>query len=237
MIVTSLLRLDPTAYIKAQVNSLIYWEKPVRSGAILATLLGILVLTQYYSVLQLAAGFFTIVTGLNWLYVNAHKQGQRVFGGKSADELMHPHSQRLAHTSQGQGILLFPRERAARTAHLMVDVLQVGMQQLTRLVLIEDSWRSATALAVSYAVWVIGKYISTKYLLGLFLVGAFSLPRIYAQYQEVIDRHVAEYSEKARALAKQYGGVAGAKAKELYGRAVDVINSKSGGKLKMKKAE
>lgn len=83
--------IDPTTHIKQCLTSLVYWEKPVHSGAVLAGLLGALVLTQYYSVLQLGAAFFTLVTGINLLYVNAHKQGQRFFSGKPTDQLSHPH--------------------------------------------------------------------------------------------------------------------------------------------------
>jgi xanthosine utilization system XapX-like protein len=73
------------------LESLIYWENPKKSGITLVGLLAILVLTQYYSVLQIVAGAFTIVTGINWAFVNTHKQGQRFIGGKAQDALVNPH--------------------------------------------------------------------------------------------------------------------------------------------------
>lgn len=121
-----------------------------------------------------------------------------------------------------------PRDRVVRTAQLTVDVVEVVVQELTKLVLIQDSGRSAAALGVSYFVWTLAKYISTKYLVGLFLVGFFTLPYVYKKNQAVIDQHVAQHSDKVYRLARQYGGVASDKAKQLYDQAVATIASKTG---------
>ncbi|ORX60583.1 hypothetical protein DM01DRAFT_1380881 [Hesseltinella vesiculosa] len=209
---------DPAAYIKARAESLIYWENPRRSIIFLSVSLTVLVLTQYFSLLQIVACFFTVATGANWTYVNLHKQTQRIIAGKAPEDVTNPHSQRL----EGKGALI-PRERVIRAAQLTVDVFEVVAQQLTRLILIEDNTRSAMSLGVSYFVWTLAKYISTKYLVGFFLISAFSLPRLYLQHQTVIDAHVAHHGEKARVLAKQYGGVATEKAQQLYDQAWTAI--------------
>lgn len=208
--------------MKARLEALILWEKPLRSAGVFVVLLSVLVLTQYYSVLQLAAGFFTIVTGLNWVYVNTHRQGQRMFAGKS--EPTHPHASRISAKTT-----YIPRDRVVRGAQLTVDVVEAVVQQITRLVLVEDSLRSAWAVGLSYVVWTLAKYISTKYLVGVFLVGVFSLPRLYLQNKELVDSHVAQHSARARELATQYGGVANDKAKEYYGQALAMINKKKQG--------
>jgi hypothetical protein len=93
--------------------------------------------------------------------------------------------------------------------------------------LIEDNWRSAISLVVSYLVWTLAKFVSTKYLVGFFLVSAFTIPRLYLQNQEVVDAHVAQQSKNARVLAEKYGGVASAKAKELSQQARSFIKSKT----------
>lgn len=93
--------------------------------------------------------------------------------------------------------------------------------------MIEDTWRSAVSLIVSYLVWTLAKFVSTKYLVGFFVVSAFSLPRLYLQNQDLVDAHVARQSKNARILAEQYGGVASAKAKELTEQAKTFIKSKS----------
>lgn len=93
--------------------------------------------------------------------------------------------------------------------------------------MIEDNWRSAISLVISYLVWTFAKFVSTKYLVAFFLVSAFTVPRLYLQYQEVVDAQVAQQSKNVRILAEKYGGVAGAKAKELTEQARSFIKSKT----------
>lgn len=105
------------------------------------------------------------------------------------------------------------------------------------MVLIEDNWRSAIAFVASYFVWTLAKYVSTKYLIGFFVVSAFSLPRLYLQHQEVIDSHVTQQTKNARALLEQYGGVAGQKAQEYAAQAKDFIVKKTSGAPVEKKVD
>ena len=91
----SILTIDAPTYLKTRVESLIYWEYPKKSGLFLAGSLSVLILTQYYSLLQIIAGLFTFVTGVNWVFVNTHKQGQRFIGGKSTQDIANPHNERL----------------------------------------------------------------------------------------------------------------------------------------------
>lgn len=128
---------------------------------------------------------------------------------------------------------LIPRDRVTHAAQLTVDVFEVIARQVTKLILIEDNSQSAIAIFISYLVWTLAKYISTKYLVGFFLVSAFSFPRLYLQHQQLIDSHVAQHSEKARVLAKQYGGVASAKAQQLYDQAWATLKKQQ----KVQKAE
>ncbi|MCH1932796.1 hypothetical protein L9G16_21885, partial [Shewanella sp. A25] len=68
-----------------------------------------------------------------------------------------------------QGISI-PRDRVERAAQRSVDVLEAIVQQITRLMLIEDSTRSAWAAGIAYLVWTLGAYIPTKYMVGVFIV-------------------------------------------------------------------
>lgn len=174
--------------------------------------------------MQIVAGVFTLVTGLNWVFVNTHKQGQRFIGGKSSENISNPHSARL----QTKGSYI-PRDRVLRTAQLTIDVVEVITQQITKLVLIEDNWRSAISLIASYLVWTLAKFVSTKYLVGFFIISAFSAPRLYLQHKELVDGQVAIQSKNARVLAEKYGGVAGGKVKELTEQVKAFIKSKTSG--------
>lgn len=126
-------------YVSGWIHAMLFWEQPVRSAALFASLMTVLILTQYYSLLQLAAAGFTILTALNWCHVNA----QRFILGS------HPHTDRFV-----QGISI-PRDRVERAAQRSVDVLEAIVQQITRLMLIEDSTRSAWAAGIAYLVWTL----------------------------------------------------------------------------------
>ncbi|KAI8883212.1 hypothetical protein K501DRAFT_219653, partial [Backusella circina FSU 941] len=224
---------DAPTYFKSRLESLIYWENPKKSGITLVSLLAILVLTQYYSVLQIVAGAFTIVTGINWAFVNTHKQGQRFIGGKAQNALVNPHSKRLE-SKNGR----IPRDRILRTFQHTVDVVEDLTQQVAKLILIEDNWRSGIAVIVSYFTWTLAKYIPTKYLVGFFIVSAFSLPRLYRQHQAVIDAHVAQQTQNARIITEKYGGVAYQKVQEVTQQVKDTVLKKtSGGIPPQKKTE
>ncbi|CAO3598568.1 unnamed protein product [Absidia cylindrospora] len=205
------IKFDEKLYVKACIASLVYWEYPRRSISYLGVSLGVLILTQYYSLLQIFAGFLTLAIGANWIYVNTHKQTQMIISGKSAEDIKHPHTERL----QSKDTLI-SRDRVIYSAHLTVDVFEVIAQQLAKLILIEDNTQSAVSVTISYFLWTLAKYISTKYLVGIFLIGAFTLPRLYLQHQETINSHVAILCEKGCILARQYGGVASNKVQQLY---------------------
>lgn len=119
-----------------------------------------------------------------------------------------------------------PRDRVVKSAQLAVDVIEAVVQQVTKLVLIEDTWRSAWAVGIAYFVWTLATYVATKYLVGVFIVGVFSVPRVYSQHKQVIDSQVAQHSQRAKDLAEQYGSVASTKAKELYNQAMASVSKK-----------
>ncbi|KAI8985219.1 Reticulon-domain-containing protein [Pilobolus umbonatus] len=213
---------DPSDYLKVSAESLIYWEHPKKSGIVFGGCMTVLILTQYYSLLQLIAGVFTLSTGINWIFVNTHKQGQRFLSGKPADKLTNPHSARLANKET-----YIARDRVLHVTRLFLDVVEEITQQITKLVLIEDNWRSAVSLVISYMVWTLAKFVSTKYLLGVFVVSAFTFPRLYLQNQDLVDAHVARQSKQARIVIDKYGQIVNEKAKEVMVQVSGMIKKKT----------
>lgn len=83
--------LDPSFYLTTTVQSLIYWEYPFKSALVLSLILGSTWLTQYYSLLYMASSLFTIVTLINFVYVNMDYHSQRILTGKPTHTIRHPH--------------------------------------------------------------------------------------------------------------------------------------------------
>ncbi|KAG0172160.1 hypothetical protein DFQ30_011062 [Apophysomyces sp. BC1015] len=185
--------IQSTNYFKAKVVSLIYWEIPARSATVLVSLLGGLVLTQYYSLLYLGAAAFTIVTGINWIYVNLHQQGQRPTVLKKRQQQQQQQQQQSARLRHAT---VFSRDRMDRIARIAIDVAEVTMNQLLKLVLVENSWYSGCAVLISYCTWTLAKHLAVKHLAGLMILAAFTIPRMYWLHHQVIDYHVARESQR-----------------------------------------
>lgn len=78
-----------TQRIESQVWSILRWENPVRSVVVLASIMGALVLTRSYSLLQIVAALSTLAIGLNLVYVTFVVQTQRVFSDQG--QPLHPY--------------------------------------------------------------------------------------------------------------------------------------------------
>lgn len=94
-----------TERIEKQVWHLLKWENPARSGFTLTFLVGSILLTRSYSLLQLAAAMLTIAIGLNLAYVNFVMQTQRVFS--EGNEVAHPYRYSFMFLTRMFAIALF----------------------------------------------------------------------------------------------------------------------------------
>ncbi|KAG1052997.1 hypothetical protein G6F43_004892 [Rhizopus delemar] len=187
---------DPSGYLKIKIESLLYWEYPMKTVFIFFVTLSLLLFTQHYSLLRIFAGLFTVITGVNWIYVNLHKQIQRVLSSSP----YHPYHDRFNQS-------LFDRERVVRGTERWMDVAETVARYVAKLILIENSYRSMLSLLSSFTIWTLTKYVSTQHLLMTGLILAFSLPRIYSQHQQVIDAHVEEYLKRVHVLLEKYGSI------------------------------
>ncbi|KAI9284080.1 Reticulon-domain-containing protein [Umbelopsis sp. AD052] len=218
----------PAKYINTRFQSIILWEKPVKSAIALVLSLGILILTQFYSLLQILAALSTVIIGVNWVYVNVHVQAQRFVGSKAPNEVINPHTARMQTSPKA----LVSRDKIIRFCNLLVDIVEAFTVEATKVVLIEDNFRSLKFFGASFTVWTVAKYLSTKWIVGAGLLLIFSVPRIYLQHQEKIDAQLAKSSEQARVLANQYSEIAKQRASGVYGQAVKA--TKRGGQSQKK---
>ncbi|KAG1161687.1 hypothetical protein G6F37_002856 [Rhizopus arrhizus] len=195
---------DPSGYLKIKIESLIYWEYPKKTAFILFVTLSLLLFTQHYSLLRIFAGLFTVITGVNWIYVNLHKQIQRVLSFNP----YHPYHDRFNQS-------LFDRERVVRGTERLMDVAETVTRYMAKLILIENSYRSMISLLSTFTIWTLTKYVSTQHLLMTGLILAFSLPRIYFQYQQVINAYVEEHLKRVHVLLEKYGSIVNQKVNQV----------------------
>jgi hypothetical protein len=86
----SSLRNDTTHRIESEVLSILKWKNPVRSGAIFGLVVGSIIMTRWYSLLQISSSLLTLAIGINLLYVNLVLQSQKVLTNQDAS---HPYKQ------------------------------------------------------------------------------------------------------------------------------------------------
>ncbi|RCI05005.1 hypothetical protein CU098_013393, partial [Rhizopus stolonifer] len=77
-------RNDTTHRIENEVLSILQWRNPVRSGAIFAITVGSILLTRWYSLLQIGSSLLTLAIGINLVYVNLVLQSQKVLTNQDA---------------------------------------------------------------------------------------------------------------------------------------------------------
>ncbi|CAO3625946.1 unnamed protein product [Cunninghamella blakesleeana] len=179
---------DPSFYLTITIQSLVYWEYPFKSALVLGLILGSTWLTQYYSLLYMASSLFTIVTLINFVYVNMDYHSQRILTGKPIHTIYHPHSQKL-NTNNRRSWL--NEEQVNHGCEVMIQLLEVVLKEIIDILLIQDNQKSFYAILVSFTVWMIANHLTIKSMILLTTLASFTLPRIYLEHQEAIDLYVS----------------------------------------------
>lgn len=129
---------------------------------------------------------------------------------------------------------LVSRDRIVHASNLLVDVVEAVAAEATKIVLIDDNFRSLRYFGISFTVWTVAKYLPTKWIVGVGILLAFSIPRLYLQHQEKIDSHLAQSSERAKVLASQYSEFAKQTASGVYNQARNAAATRRSGPSKKK---
>lgn len=82
-------RNDTTHRIETEALNILQWKNPIRSGAIMAMIVGSIILSRWYSLLQLGSMALTLAIGINLIYVHFMLQSQKVL--TSTDNVSHPY--------------------------------------------------------------------------------------------------------------------------------------------------
>ncbi|GAA5794803.1 hypothetical protein HPULCUR_000150 [Helicostylum pulchrum] len=125
-------RTETTRRIEASVLRILKWEDPIRSGVILAGLIGSIILTDSYSLLQIIAFGLTLAIGVNLAYV----VGSGFCMSMLADR---PSVNPYSHILENKHDSLLNKANAIHYSSVSVDVAETVARALTRIIFVEDT--------------------------------------------------------------------------------------------------
>ncbi|KAI7881916.1 hypothetical protein K492DRAFT_128276, partial [Lichtheimia hyalospora FSU 10163] len=177
-------RTEVTQRIEHQIYQLLQWKNPIRSGVTLGVILTSLVLARSYSLLQIGAALLTIGIGLNLIYVTFVVQTQKVFS--DSKNPVHPYR----YETHLEDFTSIDKRTVHHYSSLAVDIAETVIRALARIVFIEDSMTSLKWLVIFYLTWTISAHVSSRTIIGFFVVSAFVFPRLYMSNKGIIDSHI-----------------------------------------------
>jgi len=195
------------------VTQLVYWENPVHSGAVLAINLAFLIYTAQNSLFNTFCALAFILTGVNWIYVIGRKQLQSLINQKPAN----PYEHTLLNSPW-----YIEREKLDKYLDIIVEAINFLLLEIQKIVLVEDSMRTIKYVAIFYALWTFGGWISFRTLFGIGLVLSFITPIAYKNNKAFVDqkldqtnKFVHTHLDRGIGIAKQHTGGIYEKAKSF----------------------
>ncbi|KAJ2956848.1 hypothetical protein NQZ79_g7363 [Umbelopsis isabellina] len=204
---------DPTTVVSSHLQSLIYWERPARSLVALTTSLVAIYLTRQYSLLQIGAAALTISTGVNLAYVLLSMNAQRIFSDNN-EPAVHPHNHRLQRRDP-----LINKQSVNHYVDLFTEIVETIGKEIKKVVLVQDTGRSLAWFAIAFLVWTFAAHISSRTLIVLSLLGAFTIPRLYQSNKDVVDARISQGNSMVTGHLQRAQSMAYQSATDAYGRA------------------
>ncbi|KAF9325335.1 reticulon-like protein of the endoplasmic reticulum, partial [Podila minutissima] len=181
---------DYHSYMTPRLKSLVLWENPSKSAAVLGSSLALVLSCRWVSLLNVACAALVFGISGSFIYVN----GVLLFNRITSKPAVRPLEKYYSRSAEFLHV-------ESNTIHSRVDKLTDGLNvvltELAKIVLVEDNRRSAAFIGLSYIVWTLRTWFSTTTLLSLILIFFFTAPRLYRDNQTVIDAQVAKTSELA----------------------------------------
>ncbi|ORZ23179.1 Reticulon-domain-containing protein [Absidia repens] len=169
--------------LEQDVQRLLLWQNPSRSGAYFILIVSGLILSKSHSLVQIVSALLTIVTGVDLLYVTFSIQTQRILADRPG---VNPYRDLLGDDE----ITTMDRNFLQRNTELVADVVEALLQKTLRIVLIEDTATSAKWLAIFYIVWKLSAIISVRTLVILLTFVLFSVPLLYRYNKSFVDARI-----------------------------------------------
>ncbi|KAI7871591.1 Reticulon-domain-containing protein [Spinellus fusiger] len=168
--------------IERDIGAILRWENPARSGVLLVLLVGSIVVTRHYSLIQIFAGLLTVAIAVNFAYVTIVVQGRRVLLDSKSS---HPYGNVIQDQSlhvDYRSVHLF--------SSLFVDLAETMIRGLSKIILIENNTASLKWLVIFYLTWTLSAYVSSMTIVLTFIISAFLIPRLYMSNKDVVNHHL-----------------------------------------------
>ncbi|KAG9296879.1 hypothetical protein G9A89_006834 [Geosiphon pyriformis] len=166
--------------VNSKVQHLVEWENTLHSGTALASILAFLIFTAYNSLFNTFCFLALAVIGIDWIYVFATKQFKTLFNQPAAN----PHDDFIRNPPR------ISRKSLDPYIDIWVDLLNFGLAEGTKIIFVEDPYRSLKYVGIFYVVWTVASWFSFRSIFGTIVILGFAVPKLYKQNQEVVDRHV-----------------------------------------------
>ncbi|XP_075556276.1 reticulon isoform X3 [Dermacentor variabilis] len=163
-----------------QVEELVYWRQPKKSGLVFGLVLAVLLSLTCFSLISvvayLALGSLMVAIAFR-VYRNVLQAVQ-----KSAEG--HPFKEYL------EKDLSLPKERVHETVDVVVKHVDATVARLRSLFLVEDLVDSLKLALLFWVLTYVGSWFNGMTLIILAYVSAFTLPKVYETYKTEIDQYL-----------------------------------------------
>ncbi|KAI8644493.1 Reticulon-domain-containing protein [Parasitella parasitica] len=177
-------RNDTTQRIENEVVNVLKWKNPVRSGSIFTLLVGSIIMTRWYSLVQISSSLLTIAIGINLIYVNFILQGQKLVS--TNQDASHPYNN-VIHNEKHN---MIDRQSVRHYSTILTEVSETMIRALTRIVFIENTATSVKWMTIFFVIWKVSAHVSTMDIVLAVVISAFVFPRLYISNKDVVDAQI-----------------------------------------------
>ena len=171
---------EPAQDFPGKVLEIIYWRDPKKSGIALAAILIAIFLVAKLPLISLVA--------YSALAVLAGTLGFRVF--KLAESQVKKTDASNPFNPYLERDIVVPQEKVHAQVDVFVEHAQNAIVQLRRLFLVDNLVDSVKFGLLLWTLTYIGAWFSGLALVIIFVLGVFSVPKIYEVYKEPIDQYL-----------------------------------------------
>ncbi|KAI8886128.1 hypothetical protein K501DRAFT_283914 [Backusella circina FSU 941] len=213
----SLQRNETTSRIEREVYHILHWNQPVRSGIALGSIAGSILLTRWYSPLQISAAVLTMATLVNLVYVNFMVQSQKVIYD---DQSSHPYQNVI----RNEKSLYIDRDSVTHYSSVFIEVAETVIRALTRIVFVEDTLTSLKWMTIFFIIWKVSAHVATMDIILALVISAFTFPRLYMSNKDIVDSHIQKGHHMIQTGLSKAQETAEQGVKDAYGKAKAYIS-------------